>query len=192
MRNAHDVFNEIRQILGTDVVSVHQTATPTASAPFSDHEMADWLSALQGNDLLIPWTAEARRLYGNVTSLEKGQIGYSTDTAGKPLPDWPDDWIVLGEISSDPIIGRIEQNHCAILFARHGAGSWQANPVSNDILTFAEALLIWCDLFVRRYAMNVYDDTLAVQPAFLAELRQRVGKMLSNAETDVFMNMVDG
>jgi len=192
MRHINDVFNEIRQILGTDVSPAHQIVAPTTSKLLLVDEVKSWLSALHGSDLQIPWSAEALSLYGSETSLGNGQIGYRTDMAGRPLPNWSDDWIVIGEISGDPIIGQMGQNCCAILFARHGAGSWQANLISDDMLTFAETLHIWCDLFVRRYAQDVYDDTLAVQPGFLAELRQRIGNILSNAGTDVFMSMVDG
>jgi len=192
MRNASDIFNEIRQILGTDVSPMRQVATLATSKLLPVSEVANWLSALQGSDLQIPWSAEELRLYGSETSLENGQVGYSIDTAGRHLLNWSNNWIVIGEISGDPIIGQISQNSCAILFARHGSGSWQANLISDDVLTFAEALLIWCDLFVRRYSKNVYDDTLAVQPGFLSELRQRISKTLSDAGTDVFMSMVDG
>ncbi|WP_133295622.1 hypothetical protein [Burkholderia reimsis] len=192
MQTVDSVFQEIRQILGVDASAVRQTTTPVASMLSLNKEVATWLSALRGADLQIPWSAEGLHLYGNEASLEGGQIGYRIDTTGKRLPSWPDDWVVLGEISGDPIIGMVRESNCAILFARHGSGSWQANLVSDDTTAFAVALRIWCDLFVTRYSKDIYDETLAVRPDFLAELRQRVNQTLSNAQTDVFMSMVDG
>ncbi|QKM57667.1 hypothetical protein CG017_05746 (plasmid) [Burkholderia glumae] len=194
MQTVDSVFHEIRQILGVGVGvgAVNQTTTTAAPKLPSNDEVASWLSALRGGDLQIPWSAEELRLYGSEASLEGGQIGYRIDTAGKRLPNWPDDWVVLGEISGDPIIGRVGENGCAILFARHGSGPWRANMVSDDTAAFAVALRTWCDLFVRRYSKDIYDDTLAVRPDFLAELRQQVNQTLSNSETDVFMSMVDG
>ncbi|WP_322088039.1 hypothetical protein [Burkholderia sp. BCC1999] len=192
MQPVDSIFSEIRQILGVDEDSAQQTTTSEILTLPWNNETATWLSALRANDLHIPWSAEELRLFGNKASLENGQIGYRIDSTGRRLPNWPDDWVALGEISGDPIIGRVGADGCVILFARHGSGAWQANPVSNDTKAFAEALRIWCDLFVRRYSKDIYDDTLAVRPDFLAELQQRVNQTLSNTQTDVFMSMVDG
>lgn len=191
MQTVDSIFRGIHRILGIDVGTVHQTTIAVASTLASNREVATWLSALRGSDLQIPWSAEELRLYGNKASLEEGQIGSRIDKAGKCLPSWPHNWVVLGEISGDPIIGRVEGDCCAVLFARHGSGSWQANLVSEDTAKFATVLRIWCDLFITRYSKNIYDGTRAVRSDFLTELRQRANQSLSDAETDVFMSMVD-
>jgi hypothetical protein len=192
MQTVDSVFHEIRQILGVAVGAERQATMTGVSKPPSNTEVASWLSALRGSDLEIPWSAEELYLYGTEASFEGGQIGYRIDVSGKRLPNWPDEWVVLGEISGDPIIGRVGEDGCAVLFARHGMGLWQANIVSNDTKAFAEALRIWCDLFVKRYSKDIYDETLAVRPDFLADLRQQISQTLSAAETDVFMSMTGG
>ncbi|MBU9614225.1 hypothetical protein KTE96_21035 [Burkholderia multivorans] len=192
MQIADSVFREIRTILGAHASVVDQAAAPAASISFGEKEVATWISALQGADLTIPWSAEELHLYGSQATLEARQIGYRVDASGGRLSAWKDEWLVLGQISGDPIIGEFNKKDCTILFVRHGSGSWRANHVSNDITTFADVLHIWCDLFITKYAKDVYDDTLALRPDFLAELRQRVSQKLSNTQTDVFMSMVDG
>ncbi|MBU9469215.1 hypothetical protein [Burkholderia multivorans] len=192
MQIADSIFREIRTILGARASVVDQAATPAASISSGDTEVATWILALQGADLTIPWSAEELHLYGSQATLEAGQIGYRVDALGGRLSSWKEEWLVLGQVSGDPIIGEFNQKDCNIIFARHGSGSWRANHLSNDITSFAEVLHIWCDLFVAKYARNVYDDTLALRPDFLAELRHRVSQKLSNAQTDVFMSMVDG
>ncbi|MBR8060214.1 hypothetical protein [Burkholderia dolosa] len=192
MKGENGAFLRVREIIGAHGDVAHQVTAPTASTLFESKEIATWMSALQGADLRIPWSAEELHLYGSQMTLESGQIGYRVDASGKVLPDWKDEWLVLGQISGDPIIGEFDKSTCTILFARHGAGSWQANPVSADIATFAVVLQIWCDLFITKYSKNVYDDTFAIRSDFLVELRQRVSQWLSSAQTDVFMSMVDG
>ncbi|WP_157654499.1 hypothetical protein [Burkholderia ubonensis] len=76
MQTVDSVFREIRQILGIDAGTVHQTTIAAASTLASNREVATWLSALGVSDLQIPWSAEELRLYGNKASLEEGQIGY--------------------------------------------------------------------------------------------------------------------
>ncbi|TKC89207.1 hypothetical protein FAZ69_09565 [Trinickia terrae] len=192
MRDVDSIFDEIRQMLGVCSSSTGSVIATVAAGLPANQEISKWLAALKGCDLLIPWSAEELRLHGSKESLNDGQIGYRLDRAGRRLPDWPDEWLVLGAISGDPIIGEVSENGCAILFARHGAGKWQAKVASSSMEPFATVLLTWCDLFVQQYSKDIYDDTFAIRPDFLAELRQRIDQTLPVAEADVFMSMVDG
>ncbi|WP_446904417.1 hypothetical protein [Burkholderia sp. YIM B11467] len=192
MKNVDSDFNKIRKILNVDATAVgHATSAVALTLP-SNKDVATWLSALRGSDLHIPWSAEELHLYGSEATLEGGQIGYRVDQAGRRLPNWQDDWVVLGEISGDPIIGRVEESSCAVLFARHGAGTWKANLVSDNTAVFAKVLRVWCDLFIGQYSKNIRDNMLAVRPDFLADLRQHINQTLSDAGAEVFMAMVDG
>jgi len=165
---------------------------PGAAGFPANRALSEWLAALAGSDLVIPWVAEDLRLYGNAASLDAGQVGYRVDAAGSRLPGWQDDWLVLGQLSGDPLIARPEGDGCAVLFARHGAGAWQPRVVADAPQGLAAALHVWCDLFLRQYARDIYDDTYAVRPAFLDELRRQVGQVLPAAQADVFLDMVDG
>ncbi|WP_414441474.1 hypothetical protein [Burkholderia sp. 22PA0106] len=188
MQNLHDIFQEIRSILDVDM---HSQPDAVASVE-PNSEIGRWRSALGGTDLAIPWTAEDLYLYGAGAGFDDVQTGYRVDRSGARFPGWPDDWFVIGTLFGDAIIGQSVDGQCAVWFARHGAGAWKADLVANEPAVFAEALRIWCELFVAKYDRDIYDASNAVRADFLLELRQRVGAVLSLEGVDVFMAMVDG
>lgn len=108
MQNADNVFQEVREILGVGASMAPQVAASITLQSFLDKGVETWVSALRGTDLQIPWSAEELRLYGSYSTLEEGQVGYRVDASGSRFQKWQDDWIVLGEISGDPIIGIAE------------------------------------------------------------------------------------
>ncbi|POM19902.1 Uncharacterised protein [Burkholderia cepacia] len=184
------------------IVGIHDTVDTHASigTPVSDHaihtrspsvsdEIAAWFSALDDVDLSIPWTADDLLLYGNQASLARGQAGYRVDASGRRLSGWHDDWIVLGQMGGDPVIVVPGGD---VLFDRHGAGFWAPSRVASSLTHFAHALCIWCELYVGRYSRDIFDDTYEIRPAFLAEVRARIGEALPDAEAAVFMEMVGG
>lgn len=138
VQSADSVFREIRKILGVQASAVTQATAAVASISTPYKEIATWTSTLQGTNLRIPWSAEELHLYGGQATLESGQIGYRVDASGGRSSDWKEEWLVLGQISGDPIIGEFDKNACPILFARHGSGSWRANRVSDDITSAGE------------------------------------------------------
>ncbi|NHB07380.1 hypothetical protein GWK53_12750 [Burkholderia cepacia] len=179
-----------------DTVGVHASigapapdhATHT-SAPSVSAQIAAWFSALDDVDLSIPWTADDLLLYGNQASLALGQTGYRVDASGRRLSGWHDDWIVLGQMGGDPVIVVPGGD---VLFDRHGAGSWGPSRVASSLAHFAHTLCIWCELYVGRYSRDIFDDTYEIRPAFLAEVRARIGEALPDVEAAVFMEMVGG
>ncbi|WP_423378191.1 hypothetical protein [Burkholderia sp. LMG 32019] len=163
-------------------------ATHTGSLSVSA-EIAAWFNALDDVDLSIPWIADDLLLYGNHASLAIGQTGYRVDASGRRLSGWHGDWIVLGQMGGDPVIVVPAGD---VLFDRHGAGSWAPLRVASSPAHFAHALCIWCDLYVGKYARDIFDDTYEIRPAFLAEVRSRIGDALPDPEAAVFMEMVGG
>ncbi|CAB3770805.1 hypothetical protein [Burkholderia paludis] len=151
--------------------------------------MTAWFAALDGVDLSIPWLADDLVLYGNEANLTIGQTGYRVDASGRRLSGWCDDWIALGQMGGDPVIVVPEGE---VLFDRHGAGSWAPLRVAPSLVHFAHALCIWCELFVGKYSRDIFDDTYEIRPAFLAEIRSRMGEALPDADVPVFMEMIDG
>jgi hypothetical protein len=163
-------------------------ATHTGSLSINT-EMATWFNALDNVDLSIPWTADDLVLYGNSASLATGQTGYRVDASGHRLSGWHDDWIVLGQMGGDPVI--VVPNG-DVLFDCHGASVWTPLRVAPSLTHFAHALWIWCELYVRKHLRDIFDDTYEIRPAFLEEVRSRIGEALPHAEAVVFMEMVSG
>ncbi|OJA51657.1 hypothetical protein BGV68_22235 [Burkholderia ubonensis] len=184
---------EIRSLLSGGAAAALPGVTGATVAPAlcEDDVIIAWLAALGGADLVIPWSADDLVLYGNDASLAAGQVGYRVDGAGRRFGGWQDDWIVLGQIGSDPVVGVRCDDGCRVLFARHGAGAWTPAQVAGSPAQFATALRIWCALQIGQYANDILDDTYAIRPAFLADLRARIGEVLPDAEAAVFMEMVD-
>ncbi|MEK6347267.1 MAG: hypothetical protein V4764_07290 [Burkholderia sp.] len=172
--------------------SASDAAASSAAAPGPNAEIGAWRAALGATALAIPWTAEDLYLYGTGHDFDDVQAGYRVDRSGARFPGWPDDWFVIGTLFGDAVIGQAIDGQCAVSFARHGAGCWKADRVANEPAAFAEALRIWCELYVVKYERDVYDDTDALRPAFLLELRQRVGAVLSAQGLEVWMEMVNG
>lgn len=169
------------------------TIAPDRAAPAEyasvDAEIAEWFNALDGVDLSIPWTADDLLLYGNAASLATGQTGYRVDASGRRLLGWHDDWVALGQMGGDPVIVVPGGD---VLFDRHGAGSWTPLRLAPSLAHFARALCIWCELYIRKYSRDIVDETYEIRPAFLAEVRSRIGEVLPDVEALVFMEMVCG
>ncbi|MBN3723657.1 hypothetical protein [Burkholderia sp. Ac-20379] len=167
-------------------------AASSAAAPGPNAEIGAWRAALGATDLAIPWTAEDLYLYGTGSGFDDVQTGYRVDRSGARFPGWPEDWFVIGTLFGDAVIGQAIDGRCAVSFARHGAGYWKADRVANEPAAFAEALRIWCELYVAKYGRDVYDETDALRPDFLLELRQRVSAVLPADGLETWMDMVNG
>ncbi|WP_144630614.1 hypothetical protein [Bordetella genomosp. 13] len=188
----HQLFADLR---GMPDVAEETLPAPSAEAlawmPYHP-DLTLWRKALRDADMSIPWVAEDLYLFSHPTSLQAAQIGYAMDADGRPLEGWPDDWIVLGHALGDPIIGRLALAHIEVMFARHGAGSWQPQVLAARMEDLAAALHAWGDLFLRQHGQDVYDDTYALRPGFVQALQARIREVLPQEQADVFMQMVEG
>lgn len=98
----------------------------------------------------IPWSAEILRLY-SVADLYSAQSGYRY-AAGRPnsaQPDWEPAWVVIGDISADPIIVDASKSAAPVFVAAHGMGAWSPKRVSTSLPDFLGALALWLRLWLR-------------------------------------------
>jgi len=188
----HRLFAELREM--------PEVAEQTLPAPSADvlawmpyhPDITLWRKVLRNADMSIPWVADDIQLFGHPASLRANQAGYAVDKAGQPLAGWQDDWLVLGHVLNDPIIGRLALGHIEVLFARHGEGCWRPRVLAARLDGLGAALHAWGDLFLRQRARDVYDDTEALRPEFVQALHERIAGVLPPEQADVFMDMVTG
>ncbi|WP_175873793.1 hypothetical protein [Burkholderia sp. BCC0397] len=182
---------EIRDMAGpnADIGAMVSGRAVSAEDIPVDAAITTWFNALDGVDLSIPWTVDDLLLYGNAASLAAGQTGYRVDASGRRVVGWHEDWTVLGQLGGDPVIVVPAGD---VLFGRHGAGSWTPSRVAPTLTHFAHALCIWCELYIGKHSRDIVDDTYEIRPAFVAEVRSRIGDALPDAEAAVFMEMVGG
>ncbi|HEV2479936.1 MAG TPA: hypothetical protein VGS79_09725 [Puia sp.] len=79
-------------------------------------------------------------------SLETSQVGYSCDPKGKTLVtgkkgDWQANWTVIAnDETGDPLFVDTDTPELRVLTAAHGMGSWEAEPVTDSLNSFADIL----------------------------------------------------
>ncbi|MDY0953277.1 hypothetical protein SOM22_01640 [Stenotrophomonas rhizophila] len=67
------------------------------------------------------------------------QAGYRWEgDAGARIADWPEQWLVIADQNADPFILDLDSGQ--VLFAFHGAGTWEATVLTEDLPTFVAVL----------------------------------------------------
>ena len=67
------------------------------------------------------------------------QAGYRWEgDAGPRIADWPEQWLVIADQNADPFILDLDSGQ--VLFAFHGAGTWEATVLTEDLPTFVAVL----------------------------------------------------
>jgi hypothetical protein len=110
---------------------------PFAASP----ELKTWL-ALQPLPVTLPWYGEGMYLASSAT-ITQAQIGYGILADGRPSNGWPKDWIVIGTVSSDPVIANSAVEGTPVYYSVHGTGKLQAEPLAPTLRSFAESLAVW-------------------------------------------------
>ena len=89
--------------------------------------------------------------------IQNGQIGYSVDSAGRPLVgdddgDWKPTWRVIGfeDLCGDPIFVDIGIAEMPVYTAVHGTGHWKPTLISDTLEAFDKSLKIVAEIAVGR------------------------------------------
>ena len=115
----------------------HAGGLPFPSSP----ALEAWL-ALDVLPATLPWYGDGMYLV-SATSIAQAQTGYAVLGDGKPAKDWPQDWVVVGDVSSDPVIANPAIEGTPVLYAVHGAGKWAGELLAPTLAAFAEGLALW-------------------------------------------------
>ncbi|MGC4091933.1 MAG: hypothetical protein QM756_29430 [Polyangiaceae bacterium] len=100
------------------------TLPPSLVAYYQDLGPLDITIEGYGNPFFLP----------SMARLWEFQAGYRWDAlTNDRVHDWEDDWLVVGDHGGDPLI--FSRKTSRILFAEHGAGSWDAFELFPDLLT---------------------------------------------------------
>lgn len=103
--------------------------------------------------------------------LDDRQIGYATDgSTGEAAADWPQNMLVIADSGSDPIMLDPSADG-EVFFAVHGMGSWDPQPIAQDIGGLLKLSIAWLEMSEQR-GVELYDDTGDLHPASFALFRE--------------------
>ena len=104
-------------------------------------ELAQWFSLVE-LPVVVPWYGDGLELHSH-EGLADAQLGYRASVDGTPTPDWKGHWVVIGNVSADPVIADVSEPSTPILCAVHGIGAWSPEPLAPSVRDFARALAVW-------------------------------------------------
>lgn len=139
----------------------------------------------------VPWAAEDLWLY-SVKELASAQEGYRWTGQDKhQLPSWPAHWVTVASASGDPFIADVSHAVPPILFARHGAGSWQGTIVATTLTQFVHAVEAVQHVLIGRFNGDVWDDEGPKQE-FLSVLADGLRAVVSAEEAAALLDAIAG
>jgi hypothetical protein len=152
---------------------------------FDARLLLDMQNAGYQGGITIPWPADELTLFAT-GELPDRQAGYRNDAiSGTTSTGWPEDLYVIASASADPFAISAESGR--IHFARHGTGTWAFEKVADDLAQFIDVLARWIEFFVIEHARNIMNDDFEVEPAKLAEIRNRVLADLDESSKSAFV-----
>ena len=127
--------------------------------------------------------------YGNgyflpsLANLWAHQTGYRTHgRTGARLPEWDEDWLVVGDEGGDPFI--FSRGQGVVLRARHGEESWQPERLFRDLAEMVTTLAILGDI-VTEAGESLTDEDCLIQPRYLEEAATRLTLVAGSSERAV-------
>ncbi len=120
--------------------------------------VATYYAELGPDDVSIPG-------YGNgyflpsLANLWAYQTGYRTHGhTGERLPDWEEDWLVIGDEGADPFIFSRERG--VVLRAYHGEGKWQPQELFRNLAETVTTLAILGEIVATAGTSLTDEDSL--------------------------------
>ncbi len=176
------VYDQAREILrrtGTRVALRPQAASdwrgeyplPAAVAAYYAELGPDDLSIRgYGNDYFLP----------SLANLWAHQRGYRTHGhTGARLPDWDEDWLVVGDEGGDPFI--FSREHGNVLRAFHGEGSWQPELLFRDLAETVTTLAVLGET-VTMAGGSLTDEDGLIRGRYLEEAATRLTPVVGSPE----------
>ena len=189
---------DLRRIVGLDQPqsgAIQLTKVNEAGIAHDIHSAAvlEWLRAIGIDTIEIDWSAETLLVYGTA-EIGNAQTGYSSSLskAGQAArnPAWPEQYLVIATVISDPFVADKTGANPEILFAKHGTGRWDFCSTARSIDAFAAALFVWANLYYKEFAKSILDAEYAVSQRFKDRLVDELDK-LQGVNTANFMKTVD-
>ena len=134
---------------------------------------ADLSIAGYGNGYFLP----------SLANLWAHQTGYRTHgRTGARLPEWDEDWLVVGDEGGDPFI--FSRGQGAVLRARHGEGSWQPELLFRNLAKMATTLAVLGEIVVTA-GESLTDEECLIQARYLEEAATRLTLVVGSPERAV-------
>lgn len=125
-------------------------------------------------NVVVPWVVEGLELYSSA-SLLHAQEGYrfTRGDRGTLLAGWRAEWVVVGDVASDPIIVDAEEDAGPTFMAVHGTGAWTPLRVAPCFSDFIWFLAKWIP-FERDHRAALRTGDGIVPQALVRPLRDTV------------------
>jgi hypothetical protein len=118
------------------------------------------------------------------------QAGYRWEgDADARSADWPEHWLVIAAQNADPFILDLQTGQ--VLFAFHGAGTWDAAVLADDLPTFL-AVLAAVGTVYQAAGEELEDDDGELRPEHRDAAVQAAAAVLGNDEAaDAFFDTLE-
>ena len=160
--------------------AVREDVGPTI--PFT-RELLDFWSSATPVDVEVPFPPEFLHLF-DPPALASGQVGYDGD-------DWDRSWVVIGDVSGDPVIADTTRLGTPVMLAVHGMGTWSPVTVAPDPAGFLRAIAAWLRVLARFDGERLDEHAgFEAKPGFDDELRRELSGVLDRHHVEALLNYV--
>ena len=179
MRAAASLGVEVRFGRST-AEAVRNDVGPTI--PLTQELVEFWTSATP-IDVEVPFPPEVLHLF-SPPALASGQVGYDGDT-------WDRSWVVIGDVSGDPVIAHTTRSGTPVMVALHGIGSWTPMTVAPNPAGFLQAIAAWLRVLGRFDGENLDEHAdFETKPGFNDELRRELSAVLGHDHVQALLKYI--
>ena len=146
-------------------------------------ELVELWSSAPPIDVEVPFPPEFLHLF-SPTALASGQVGYDGDT-------WDRSWVVIGDVSGDPVIADTKRLGTPVMLALHGAGSWRPSTVAPHPAGFLRAIAAWLRVLDRFGGEHLDEHAdFEMKPGFIDELRRELSGVLGHVHVQALLKYI--
>lgn len=184
---AREEFLRAAASLGVEVRFGRSTAEAVrddvgATIPLTQELVEFWSSATP-IDVEVPFPPGFLHLF-NPSTLAGAQVGYDGDT-------WDRSWVVIGDVSGDPVITDTTRLGTPVMLALHGIGSWSPMTVAPDPAGFLRAIAAWLRVLGRFDGENLDEHAdFEMKPGFNEELRRELSRVLEHDHVQALLKYI--
>ena len=134
----------------------------------------------------IPWFAEDLILF-SADSLVPNQGGYRFHGITEArLDSWPGEWLVIGEVSGDPLIAHLNRADTPISTAVHGTGKWEPMLLAPNLAAFLHVLALRIEVCCGEFAMDLFDSNEVLRPDVRERLFDIANPVVGSASAEIW------